>query len=323
MPQLLRAWGEGRATPDVIQRVLRVSIDDLDRDWRTAELARLSRYATQFDVDFSQLADAAAIRAAAAQQPNDAATPARLGAALFAHGEPHEAEAALRNALRLDAHEPTARLLLAEIALASNDGAGALVHIDDLLAHQHDGAHVAVLEARAAIAATSRPRAIAALRRATTLDPTDVVPWQGLSSMAEEDHDAAANEDALGHVILLDQHDREALGGLIQLLVARAAWDRVLALDERVRFLDPHGIEPALAVAEAAIQTGDRARAVSSTERALVVTRSVPALGRARVLRVRALVLAGRTRDARTFATEARTADPTLGEALDAALAGP
>lgn len=323
MPRMLRAWGEGRATPDVIQRVLRVSIDELDRDWRTTELARLAPYATQFDVDFSQLEDAAAIRAAAAQQPNDAAAQARLGAALFAHGQPHEAEAALRNALRLDPHEPTARLLLAEVALASNDGAGALVHIDDLLAQRHDGSHVAVLEARAALAATQRPRAIAALRRATTLDPTDVVPWQGLSSIAEEDRDASANEDALGHVILLDQHDREALGGLLQLLVARGAWDRVLALEERVRFLDPHGVEPALAVAEAAIQAADRERALASTERALVVTRSVPALGRARVLRVRALVLAGRARDARTFATEARTADATLGQALDAALAGP
>jgi tetratricopeptide (TPR) repeat protein len=323
MPRMLRAWGEGRATPDVIQRVLRVSIDELDRDWRTTELARLAPYATQFDVDFSQLEDAAAIRAAAAQQPNDAAAQARLGAALFAHGQPHEAEAALRNALRLDPHEPTARLLLAEVALASNDGAGALVHIDDLLAQRHDGSHVAVLEARASLAAAQRPRAIAALRRATTLDPTDVVPWQGLSSIAEEDRDASANEDALGHVILLDQHDREALGGLLQLLVARGAWDRVLALEERVRFLDPHGVEPALAVAEAAIQAADRERALASTERALVVTRSVPALGRARVLRVRALVLAGRVRDARTFATDVRTADPTLGQALDAELVGP
>ncbi|MBN8614939.1 MAG: alpha-ketoacid dehydrogenase subunit beta, partial [Deltaproteobacteria bacterium] len=44
-------------------------------------------------------------------------------------------------------------------------------------------------------------------------------------------------------------------------------------------------------------------------------------LGRARVLRVRALVLANRAADARTLAAEARAADPTLGDALDAALA--
>ncbi|MBX7193685.1 MAG: tetratricopeptide repeat protein, partial [Sandaracinaceae bacterium] len=72
-PRMLRAWGEGRSTADVVQRVLHVSLDDLDRDWRTAELARLAPYAGHFDVDLGSLPDAATIRAEAAQRPTDAA----------------------------------------------------------------------------------------------------------------------------------------------------------------------------------------------------------------------------------------------------------
>ncbi len=320
-PRMLRAWGEGRPSPDVIQRVLRVSIDDLDRDWRAAERTRLAGYAGQFDVDFAGLPELDTLRREATQRPTDAAAQARLGAGHFAAGQAREAEAALRSAIRIDPHQPTARFLLAEIGLGTNDAAGALLHIDDLVAHGHDGSHVATLEGRAALATQARPRAIAALRRATTLDPTDVVPWQGLSSMAEEDHDAAANEEALRHVVALEQHDREALSDLLGLLAARGAWADALALDERVRFLDPHGIEPTLVVADAAVHQRDRERALAITERALHVAASSPELGRARVLRVRALVLANRARDARTFAAEARAADPTLGAALDEALA--
>ena len=321
MPRMLRAWGEGQATSEVIQRVLRVSIDELDQDWRAAERARLAPYAAHFDVEPSRLEDTAAVRREAAQRPSDAGAQARLGAALIEHGQPHEAEPALREALRLDPHEPTAHLLLGEIALASGDGAGALAHVDDLRAHGHDGPRIALLEARAALGAAQRPRAVAALRRATTLDPVDVVPWRGLADLAEEDHDARDHEESLERVISLDQHDRGALGALLTLLVSRGGWDRVLALEERVRFLDPHGVESALAVAEAALERADRERALSTTARALTVTRSVPALGRARVLRVRALVLAGRAREARSFAAEARSADPALGESLEHVLA--
>ncbi|MBN8616743.1 MAG: tetratricopeptide repeat protein, partial [Deltaproteobacteria bacterium] len=161
-PRMLRAWGQGRTSAEVIQSVLRVSIDDLDRDWRAAERVRLGRYVGQFDVDFASLPEASVVQAEAAARPTDPVAQARLGMALFAAGRVQESQAALRDALRLDAHEATARLLLAEIALGTNDAAGALGHIDDLLAHGHDSAHVATLEARAALATEARPRAIAA-----------------------------------------------------------------------------------------------------------------------------------------------------------------
>lgn len=323
LPRMLRAWAEGRTSDDVVQRVLRVSIDALDRDWRAAELARLAPYAGHFEVEPVAIDEVPRIQTDAAQRPTDAAAQARLGAALLSSGRVREGEAALGVAVRLDASEPTAHLLLAELAVEAGDGRSALVHLTPLLARGHDGPRVALLEARAALAANDRPRALAALRRASTLDPSNVSSWQGLYTLAEQDSDVVAQEAALRRVVTLDQHDRGSLTRLIALLVARAAWADVLALEERLLFLDPHGVESALSMTEAALQSRDRDRALSASERALVVTRSSPALGRARIARVQALLLARRTREARTFAAEARATDPSLGDALDRALATP
>jgi len=170
-----------------------------------------------------------------------------------------------------------------------------------------------------------RPRCVrarAALEQASTLDPSSVLAWQGLSTLADEDHDASLRETALRRLVALDQHDRSSLGALVALLADRAAWAEVLALGDRVRFLDPHGVEPVLAVAEAALAQRDAPAALRWTEHGLAAARASSALGRARVLRVRALVLGRRARDARSFADEARAADPALGEALDRALSG-
>lgn len=321
-PRMLRAWGEGRTTEEVIQRVLGVPIADLDRDWRAAELARLGAYASHFDVDLSSLADLAAIRADASARPADAAAQARLGGALLVAGQAQAADAALRAALQLDVHEAMARLLLARMALEHHDAVGALSHVDDLISTSHDGPAVRVLEAQAALAAGQRPRARAALERATALDPTNGLAWRGLASIAEEDQDAALREAALRRLVVVEQHDRASLGALVALLAARGAWADVLALGDRVRFLDPHGVEPVLAVAQAALAQGDREAALRWTDHGLAAARASAALGRARVLRVRALVLARRARDARALADEARAADATLGAELDRALAG-
>jgi tetratricopeptide (TPR) repeat protein len=319
-PRMLRAWGEGRSSEEVVRRVLGVPIADLDRDWRAAELTRLSARAGHFDVALWQFGDVDAARAAVEAAPSDAAAQARLGGALLSAGRRGAAEAALAAALRLDTHQPIARLLLARIALDGGDASRALGHVDDLLARGHDGPAVRLLEAQAALASGQQPRGRAALERAVALDPDAGLAWRGLATLAEEAHDVAAHEAALRRLVAIEQHDRAALGALISLLVQRSAWADVLALGDRVRFLDPHGVEAVLAVAEAALNLEDREAALRFTEHGLAAARASTAIARARVLRVRALVLARRAREARALADEARAADPALGAELERAL---
>lgn len=294
IPRMLRAWGEGRPSADVVRRALRVSIEALDHDWRAAEEARLSPYTEHLDVDVDPRG-LERLEADATARPSDAALRARLGATRLAAGHDAEGASELEAALRLDPHEPVAHLVLGERALARRDAHVALAHVDELLAQRHDGPRVALLEARAALALGLGPRARAALERATRLSPSDVVPWRGLASMAEEDGDATRREAALARIVALDQHDRRSLTALVELLAARRAFPELLALAPRVRFLDPYGARSALRIAEAAVELGERPAAVEAADRALLVAgTSAEAAEAARALRERAGRLATR-----------------------------
>lgn len=320
-PRMLRAWAEGQPTDEVFPRVLGASVSNLDADWRRVERERLARYLAHFDVNLADVGDLEAARDAVRVQPDDAGTRARLGAALLRSGRIAEAEAEFRRAIARDSGEGTARFLLARLALDRGEGTTSLVHLDALLAAGRDGPAVALLEARAASIAGDVSRVRSALERAVRLDPESVSAWRALASFAREHGDAASYEAALQRVVALDSHDRGALAALVGLLARRGAWRELAALAERVRFLDPHGVESVLAVARAAVEQGDVGDALAATEHAVAVAGSGPHAGRARLLRVRALVLARRYREARALAADARAADPSLASELEVALA--
>ncbi len=321
LPNMLRAWGRGETTEAVIQGVLHLDAATLDANWRAFELARLAPRAAFFVVPNEAMQDVDACRAEAARLSADAGAQARLGGALLAAGQRAFAETQLRVALRLDEHDPLANYLLAQLAIAASEHEHALQHIDAILT-SHDGPEVRLLEGQAALAANQLPRARAALERAATLDPTLALARRGLVQVARALHDPVLEEASLAAYVNLEQHDREALAALIAFQMEAHDYAHVLSLGERVRFLDPHSIPLALALAEAAVMQGDRAAALAWTAHALIATASARELADARYWRVRALVLARQMGPARQFARAARTSDPTLGPMLDAALAG-
>jgi hypothetical protein len=48
MDQMLRLWGQGKRTEDVVTQALGISADELDRQFRAFAEQRLTRYKTQF-----------------------------------------------------------------------------------------------------------------------------------------------------------------------------------------------------------------------------------------------------------------------------------
>lgn len=321
LPDMLRAWGRGESTDDVIQHVLHVDAATLDANWRAFELARLAPREAFFVVPNAAMHDLDTCRAEAARLPADADAQARLGGALLQAGQRAFAETQLRAALRLDEHDPLANFLLAQLAMAAGEHEHALQHLDAILT-SHDGPDVRLLEGQAALAANQLPRARAALERAATLDPTLALARRGLVQVARALHDTALEETSLEAYVQLEQHDREALAALVAFEMEAHEYTQVLSLGERVRFLDPHSIPLALALAEAAVTTGDRTAALAWTAHALIATVSARELAVARYWRVRALVLARQSGPARAFVRAALASDASLGPLLDAALAG-
>lgn len=319
LPRMLRAWGSGQPTEVVIQSALNIDATTLDANWRAFELQRLASRTAFFVLPTAAMNDLDARRAEAAQSANDASAQARLGGALLQAGQRAFAETQLRAALRLNANEPLANYLLAQLAIAAGEHERALQLIDAIL-QAHEGPDVRLLEGQAALAANQLPRARLALERAASLDPELALAQRGLVQVARALHDDVLEHASLLNYVRLEQHDREALSALVRFEFEARDYASVLALGDRVRFLDPHSIPLALALVESAVMQGDRAASLAWSAHALIATVSAPALADARYWRVRALVLARQTGPARQFVAAARAADPLIAPALDAAL---
>lgn len=312
LARMLREWGRGRTSEEVIQRVLGVSIDALDHDFREHTRQRLAARASDFAVDFGRYADLEPLRQRAQQSPTDAAAQAELAAGLVAHGEAQEAAQAAQAALRIDPDQPIALFVAARLALARRDARDAEPHLARLIAGHHDGYEVRLLEARAAFGRRDPRAARQALEAAAGIDAERPEAWQGLVQVSERLRDADLRLRALRRLAEIDQHDRDTNHTLLTLLAQRGEWAEVLRYGEMSVFVDPLRADSRRLLAEAYLRA-DRARdALPEADAALAAQPEHP--GRVHLLRARILMALRRTRDARQAARRAVEADPALAD---------
>jgi tetratricopeptide (TPR) repeat protein len=309
---MLRGWGEGRTTEDVVQRALGVSIDELDRDFRAHTTQRLAGRPAEYEVDLERYADLDAARARAQQSASDAAAQAELAASLLANGQGQEASAALQAALRLDPRQPMAHFVAARIAFARRDAAAAEPHLAALLEGGRDGYVIRIMQARAALARRDAAAARQALEAASRIDGERPEAWQGLLEIAEQGRDAELRFMALRRLAELDQHDRGSSFALLRMLAERDAWDEVLRFGEMSVFIDPLRAESRVLLAEAYLRANRGADALAEADTALAARPEAP--GPVHMVRARALMALRRAREARQAAEAAVQADPSLAD---------
>jgi tetratricopeptide (TPR) repeat protein len=309
VPDMLRAWGAGRRTEDVVQRVLGISIDQLDRDFRDHTRRRLASRPPDFAVDFGAYVDLAAARARAAQAPNDADAQAGLAAALIVERDARGALAAAQRALQLRADQPIARFILARAALAQNDVRTGEQHLRALIV-RHDGYEPRLLLARIALGRHDSAAARTELQAATRIDRARPEAWQGLIELAREANDQEALLAARLELARIDQHDRENSAALLETLAARNRWPDVVTHGEMALHLDPHRSETHRLLGEAYLRTNRADAALYELDTALLATPERP--GPIHLARARALLALGRRPEAQRAAREAQRADPTL-----------
>jgi Tfp pilus assembly protein PilF len=284
---LLPLWGEGLTTPEVIQRGLGVSADAVDAAFRAALQPRLARYQSAFTVTPSAYHDRAALTRAAETDPQNANAQASAAAAALFEGDGAAAAALAERAVRLDARVTLARWVRARLALEQRQGREALEELDALFAANLDGYGLRLMEAQAARAARDDRRVEAALTAAVRFDPLQHEAHRALAGLYQRTHREADRLGALRAVVRLDQHDREALGALLEALVASRGWAELNGLREHANHLDPESVAVHLALAHAAYETGDTNAAVFEYESALALAPSNAAAIRARVEAVR------------------------------------
>ncbi|MEM9074967.1 MAG: hypothetical protein AAGE52_41105, partial [Myxococcota bacterium] len=318
--RMLREWSAGRSSPEVVQRALGISIEELDRNFRAAARQRLSARANDFSVDFSQYEDLAALRQASEAAPNDAAKLAALAAGLLIHGEAEEAGQVAQQAIAKDGAQPVARFVAARLALMQRDGATAEQHLRAIVSGGRDGYEIRLLLARSALGRDDRAAAQRELEAATNVDADRQEAWQGLAEIAEGANNADLRMRALSRLARIDEHDRATNATLLKLLVDASRWDEAMDIGEMGTFVDPANPETHALLAQVYLEK-DRARdALYEADSALLVQHPEP--GKVHALRARAFQALGQRRQAREAAQAAVAADASLREQLQPILGG-
>ncbi len=310
---MLRGWGQGHQTPQVIQDALGISIDQLDRDFLEHTRRRLAARANDYSVDIGSYRDLTARRTAAQAAPQDALKQAELAAALFYEGNAEEAKTVLDRALQIDARQPIALFLSAEYEQARGDNAAAERAYRALLAAGKDGYDIRVSLARMAHGRNDTAAALRELQAAAAIDRDRPEAWQGIKELST---DAAQKLAALREIVRIDQHDADSMVELLDALGAQSAWTDIVPLGESALMLDPHRTAVHRWLAEGYLQTNRARDALPEVEAALLTSPEAPAP--LHLLRARILSALRRGNDARAAAAEAVRLDPSLREQADA-----
>lgn len=307
---MLPLWGQDLPTPDVVQRALGVSIDQIDTDFRAFTTQRLARYATQWSFVEGAYSERERLAREATAQPQNADAQARNAAALAVAGEREPAKTAAQNALRIDPRNTLAHYIMARIALSERDAQRALTELTAIFANRVDGYELRALEIQAARGARDTVRLRAALEAATRVDPTQSEPFAMLAALHLQERRPADELAALRQVVRLDQHDREALGLLLQRLVAASNWAEIRQLAEHARNCDPETMSTHYALAQAFAATNQRTDAVYEFQSAIVVGGPPAELTPVRIAFARYLLTQNDQRGAQEQAREALRASP-------------
>lgn len=310
--EMLQAWGAGRATNGLIQQVLGVSVDVLDRDFRAHTRQRLAARAADFTVDFGRYRDLDALERAATQALQDAGAQAALAAGRLVRGDADGARTAAEAALRLGPTNAMAHFLMAQLTMAAGDGPATEQHLRAVLAAGKDGYEVRLLLARVALARNDRQAARRELDAAARIDADRPEAWQGLSAVAEQTNDADLRLRALENIVRIDQHDRESWIDLMVMLAERSRWADLARVGEGALFLDPHNAEVHRLLGLAYVETNRARDGLAELDVALLAHPERPAA--VHLARARTLMALRRRPDASRAAEEAVRADPSVAE---------
>ncbi|RYE93852.1 MAG: tetratricopeptide repeat protein, partial [Myxococcales bacterium] len=318
MPRLvtmLRAWGEGKRTPEVLRTALGVGGDEVDRQFRAWLDVRLARYKTQYMPDL-HARPLEQVEKEAQDRPQSADAQVQLALARLASGEPEGAVAALEAARKIDPKNADVRYLRARLALQKKKPLEARQELEALIADKHDGYAVRMLLADIALGEKDAARATAHFEAAAALDPSQSEPLQALADLARKTKDDDRELKYLRPLARIDQHDRRVWRRLLAKLVARQQWDEAKKVGEGALYVDIHGGETHTLFAQALLAAGDTDRALFEADSALLCEGIKAATAsQASTVLARAHLKKGDAPKARAAREEALRQDPNNKEA--------
>ena len=312
---MLKAWGEGKRTPEVLRSVTGLEPAELDRRFRGWLDQRLARYKAQFVPDLRPK-DLAEAEKAAQAAPADARAQADLALAALAAGDGDKALAALERGRKANPRDPNVRFLTAKLALRRRDPAAANKELDAMSAEGNDGYAVRMMLADLAENQKDAQSAAAHYEAAHRLDPTQPDPLQSLADVARKANDGDRELAYLRSLAAIDQHDRRVWRRLIARLIEKKAWAEAKRVGEGSIYVDVHGAETHALYAEALSGGGEPDKALYEAETTLLGEKlTAPLAARAQVVMAKAYLAKNDPTKARAARDEALRQDPANADA--------
>jgi tetratricopeptide (TPR) repeat protein len=310
MAEMMRLWGQGKRTPEVMQTALGKTPGELDEEFKAFERVKLARYATQF-IPISHAPPLEDAKAAAAKAPDDARTQTLYALAAAGAGDADAAAQALAEALKDDPKFPDAIWLEIQLAAAKNDAPKAETLLHQLIQAGHDGYPVEMELARVLEAEHKAAGLETALEAATRFDPSQGDPLERLAVMAKQQGDQRAEIDDLQKLALIEQHNPDVYRPLLRLLINEKHYADAVRIGNMGIWADLEGLEMHELFGEALIGAKMIPRAIYELNTAVLCQGDAKSKAHAYAELARAYLEVPNRGAARHAAQKARELDPS------------
>jgi tetratricopeptide (TPR) repeat protein len=296
LDEMLRQWGAGKTSEQVMASVLGKQPAELDREFRQFAEQKLSRFSQQF-MPMQRKGRAERLAKDAKEAPKDVKKQLRLVLALLRQGDSDEAEKLLTQVEKLEPENADVRFLRAELDQGEHPEKS-IAGLNKMASAKQDGYAVELLLGKLLAASGNDLAARTALESAARFDPASSTPQYLLAEIAHNRADDDAELAALRRLGELEQHENKVYRRLLALLVAKKGWDEAVKVGEMAIYADTEGFPTHRLFAEALAQTGNKERAVFELESAVLSPAEPKELAEAQTRLAELYASVGRGRDA-------------------------
>ncbi|HET9959024.1 MAG TPA: tetratricopeptide repeat protein, partial [Polyangiaceae bacterium] len=267
--EMLRAWGAGKNTSQVVEAALGMSLVDLDSQFRASLAPMQARYERQF-VPVTRARPVSVLEPELSNKPKSLESWVELARAELDQGDVEAAERAAQAALKLKRDEPQAEFVLAQVARARDNAPLAAQKLSALVARGVDGYAIAMAQAELSTTQSDKAAAAAQYKRALTWDSTQAEPLLALASMAREAKDTQAELEYLKPLAVLAPHQPAVQLRYVRALLEQGRVAEAVLAGETAIYSDMLGFETHRAYAQALAKDGKAERARFEYESALL-----------------------------------------------------
>ena len=314
--EALKLYGKGQETPDVLKAITGKTIAQLDVDFHKYLDIRLAAYTGTFKLPTRGFDDVTKLEIAADAAPKDAKARANVALGYLYAGDADKAGAAAKAAIALDAKQPIARYILAEIAVHAGDPAKAKQLYTGLIADGHDSYDMRARLAQLALEAGDTAEVEKQLCAAKKLDPERSYPYQALSQIYKKAGQMPQALAELEHYAFIEQMELSPLKELVTEYGKLANWAKVRTYGEMATFINPQDSDILMTLGRAYLELGDGAKALYTYDTILIASPPPRRPALVQLGRAKAFVAMGKPKDAKAAIAIAMQTEPENAEVL-------